>query len=58
MKPIRSEKNFKYDKYLASRNISLRSKLALNINILLYILISVIALGGNEWPTATSPKLV
>lgn len=26
------------------------------MNMLLYILISVMALGGSEWPTATRPR--
>lgn len=43
--------------YLESRNINFKSKLALNINMLLWSLISVIALGGKDWPTATSPTI-
>lgn len=42
--------------YLLSRNISFRSMLARNINIFWCNLISVIADGGNEWPTATRPR--
>ena len=34
--------------YLESRNISFRSKLALNMNMLLFILTSVIELEGRE----------
>lgn len=43
--------------YLESRKISFKSKLALNINMLLWSLISVIALGGKDCPTATSPTI-
>lgn len=43
--------------YLASKNISFMSKLALNINMLVCNLISVMALGGKECPTATRPIL-
>jgi hypothetical protein len=38
-----------------SKNISLRSRLALNMNTLECILISVIELGGRDWATATKP---
>jgi len=48
-------KKKKHCSYLASRKMSLRSRLALNMNMLLNILISVIALGGREWPTVTMP---
>jgi len=41
--------------YLASRKMSFRSRLALNINMFECILISVMALGGKECPTATRP---
>lgn len=41
--------------HLASKKINLRSKLALNMNIFVCNLISVMALGGRECPTATSP---
>lgn len=45
-----------YRTHLASRKINLRSMLALNINIFWWSFISVIADGGSEWPTATSPR--
>ena len=41
--------------YLASRKMSFRSRLARNVNILQCSLISVMALGGRECPTATKP---
>lgn len=41
--------------HLASRKMSLRSSEALNMNILECILISVMAEGGSECPTATRP---
>lgn len=43
--------------YLASRNMSFKSKLARNMNMFECNLISVIACGGNEWPTATKPTV-
>lgn len=42
--------------YLPSKKISLRSKLALNMNMLENILISVTPDGGSECPTAQRPK--
>jgi hypothetical protein len=39
--------------YRESRKMSLRSKLARNMNMLLFILISVTELEGSEWPNAT-----
>lgn len=41
--------------YLESRKMSFMSRLARNMNMLLCSLISVTALGGSEWPTATKP---
>lgn len=41
--------------HLESKKISFMSRLARNMNILLCSLISVTALGGSEWPTATNP---
>lgn len=41
--------------HLESRKMSFMSKLARNMNMLLCSLISVTALGGSEWPTATRP---
>lgn len=43
--------------YLASKNMSFKSRLARNMNIFECNLISVIAWGGNEWPTATRPTV-
>lgn len=42
--------------HLASRKINLRSMLALNMNMFWCSFISVIADGGSECPTATSPR--
>lgn len=42
--------------HLASRKISFMSMLARNINMFWCSLISVIAEGGSEWPTATRPR--
>lgn len=42
--------------YLASKKINFKSRLDRNMNMFWYILISVMALGGSEWPTATRPK--
>ena len=41
--------------HLESRKMSFMSRLARNMNMLLCSLISVTALGGSEWPTATRP---
>ncbi|TNN26074.1 hypothetical protein EYF80_063789 [Liparis tanakae] len=46
---------YKKRAYRESRKMSFMSRLALNMNMLLCSLISVTALGGSEWPTATSP---
>lgn len=43
--------------YLVSRKMSLKSRLARNMNMLLWSFISVMPLGGREWPTATRPTV-
>lgn len=42
---------------LVSKKMSLKSRLARNMNMLLKSLISVTPLGGREWPTATRPTV-
>lgn len=42
---------------LVSKKMSFKSRLARNMNMLLKSLISVMPLGGREWPTATRPTV-